>query len=194
MTIINDQTYIDKILNGDRNAFAVLVERYKDMVFSLAYKMLKSREEAEEVSQDTFIKAFKSLQSFKGDSKFSTWLYKIAYRNCLDALKKRKLKYNTDTIDEVTIHKIKSTDDILEGIERKERARVMEECLDKLPEDERSLLWMFYFEELSLKEIITVTDLSESNLKVKLHRARKRLLTVVQREVEPELINHYGRK
>ncbi|CAM1340609.1 RNA polymerase sigma factor [Tenacibaculum amylolyticum] len=194
MTIINDQTYIDKILKGDRNAFAFLVERYKDMVYSLAYKMLKSREEAEEVSQDTFIKAFKSLQSFKGDSKFSTWLYKIGYRNCLDALKKRKLKYNTDTIDEVTIHKIKSTDNILEGIERKERARVMGECLDKLPEDERSLLWMFYFEELSLKEIITVTDLSESNLKVKLHRARKRLLTVVQREVEPELINHYGRK
>ncbi|CAL2092185.1 RNA polymerase sigma-70 factor, ECF subfamily [Tenacibaculum sp. 190524A02b] len=164
------------------------------MVFTLAVKMLKSREEAEEVSQDTFIKAYKYLANFKGDSKFSTWLYKIAYRNCLDALKKRKEKYNTDTIDEVTLHKIKATDSVLEGIERKERAVIINECLLQLPEEERSILWLFYFKELSLKEIMEVTELSEANVKVKLHRARKRLLTVVKKNVEPELIKQYGRK
>lgn len=194
MTIKNDQTYIDSVLKGDTNAFAILVDRYKNMIFTLALKMLKSREEAEEVSQDTFIKAYKNLSKFKGDSKFSTWLYKIGYRTCLDSLKKNKEKYNTDTIDEVTINKIKSTEGILEGIERKERAKVINECMLSLPEDERSILWMFYFEELSLKEIIEVTDYSEANVKVKLHRARKRLLGIVEKNVEPELINHYGRK
>ena len=194
MTTKNDQTYIDKVLKGDTNAFSILVEKYKTMVFTLALKMVKSREEAEEISQDTFIKAFKNLNKFKGDSKFSTWLYKIGYRTCLDSLKKNKEKYNTDTIDEITINKIKSTEGVLEGIERKERAEVINTCMLSLPEDERAVLWMFYFEELSLKEIIELTEFSEANVKVKLHRARKRLLTIVEKKVEPELINHYGRK
>jgi len=192
--INNDQTYIEKILQGNTNAFAFLVEKYKVMVFSLALKMLKNKEEAEEVSQDTFIKAYKNLSKFKGDSKFSTWLYKIAYRNCLDNLKKNKERYAVDTIDEVTIHKISSTEDILESISRKERAIVIKKCLNDLPEEERTLLWMFYFDELNLKEIMEITDLSSSNLKVKLHRARKRLVSVVEKNIEPELINHYGRK
>lgn len=194
MTINNDQLYIDKVLQGDTNAFSFLIEKYKDMVFTLAIRVTKSREEAEEVSQDSFIKAFKSLDRFKGDAKFSTWLYKIAYNNCMDRVKKNARKYNTGTIDEVVENRIKATDDTMQTIERKERAELMQLCLQELPEDERSILWMFYYEELSLKEIIEVTSLSQANLKVKLHRARKKLLAVVQEKVEPEIISHYGRK
>lgn len=194
MTIKTDQTYIDLTLQGDTNAFAFLVDKYKTMIFTLALKMVKSREEAEEISQDTFIKAFKNLSKFKGESKFSTWLYKIGYRTALDSLKKHKEKYSTDTIDEITFNKIKSTENILEGIERKERAEIINNCILRLPEDERTILWMFYFDELSLKEIITITNFSEANVKVKLHRARKRLLSIIKQNVEPELINHYGRK
>ncbi len=194
MTINNDQLYIDKVLQGDTNAFSFLIEKYKDMVFTLAIRVTKSREEAEEVSQDSFIKAFKSLDRFKGDAKFSTWLYKIAYNNCMDRVKKNARKYNTGTIDEVVENRIKATEDTMQTIERKERAELMQLCLQELPEDERSILWMFYYEELSLKEIIEVTSLSQANLKVKLHRARKKLLAVVQEKVEPEIISHYGRK
>jgi RNA polymerase sigma-70 factor (ECF subfamily) len=85
---INDKVYINKILNGNTNAFTVLVYRYKDLVFTLALRMVKNREEAEEVSQDTFIKVYNSLNRFKGDSKFSTWIYRVAYNTCLDRLKK----------------------------------------------------------------------------------------------------------
>ena len=194
MTINNDQPTIDDVLKGNTNAFSILVDKYKGMVFTLALKIVKSREEAEEISQDTFIKAFKNLSKFNGDSKFSTWLYKIGYRTSLDYLKRNTEKYNTSTIDEVTINKIKSTESILEGIERKERAAIINKCMLELPEEERSILWFFYFKELSLKEIIEITDLSEANVKVKLHRARKRLLTIVEQKVEPEFINHYGRK
>ncbi|MDT7832872.1 sigma-70 family RNA polymerase sigma factor [Flavobacteriaceae bacterium S356] len=193
MTINNDQQYIDKVLNGDTNAFAFLVDKYRDMVFSLALKITKRKEEAEEVAQDSFIKAFKSLQHFKGDSKFSTWLYKITYNNCIDRVKKIARTHNTDTIDEVNENKIKAIEDTLQVIERGERAEMIKECMDALPEDERTILWLFYFEELSLKEIKDVTSYSESNIKVKLHRARKRLLAIVKARVEPELINHYGR-
>ena len=194
MTNNNDQLHITKVINGDTNAFAYLVDTYKNLVYSLAYKMTKNREEAEEVSQDTFIKAYKNLKNFKGDSKFSTWLYKITYHACLDNIKKNKKNQNTFEINEITFNQIKSVDDILQGIERKERAIIMDACLLKLLEDERSLIWMFYYDELSLKEIMEVTQLSEANIKVKLHRARKKLLAIVEENVSTEIINHYGRK
>ena len=194
MTNKNDQLYITKVINGDTNAFSYLIDSYSDMVFSLACKMLKNKEEAEEVCQDTFIKAFKNLNKFKGDSKFSTWLYRIAYHTALDHIKKNKNSNRTFEINEITFNQIKSVEDILQTIERKEREKVMNDCLLKLTEEERSIIWMFYYDELSLKEIIEVTQLSEANVKVKLHRARKRLLTIVEKNVEPEIINHYGRK
>ena len=194
MTNNNDQLYITKVINGDANAFAYLVDTYKNMVFSLAFKMTKNREEAEEISQDSFIKAYKNLKNFKGDSKFSTWLYRIVYHASLDAIKKNKNNNNTLEINEVTFNQIKSVDNILEGIERKERSKIMNDCLLKLPEEERSIIWMFYYDELSLKEIIEVTQFSEANIKVKLHRARKKLLAIVEENVAPEIISHYGRK
>ena len=194
MTIDNDQLHIDKVLQGDTQSFSFLVEKYKDMVFSLALKVTKNREEAEEVSQDSFIKAFRSLKKFKGDAKFSTWLYKIAYHNCMDRVKARNRRYDTGTIDEIVENKVASFENTMQAIERKERAEIMKNCLLELPEEERTILWMFYYEELSLKEIIDVTSYSEANIKVKLHRARKKLLSIVQTKVEPEIINHYGRK
>lgn len=194
MTNQKDQIIIQQVLKGNTNAFAELIDLYQDMVFGLAYKMTKNREEAEEVSQDSFVKAFKNLSSFKGDSKFSTWLYRIVYYTSLDAIKKNKKEQNTFEINEITFNQIESVDSILQRIERKERAQIIEQCLDKLPDDERALIWLFYFDELSLKEIVEITNMSEANVKVKLHRARKKLLTIVKENVEPALIASYGRK
>ena len=194
MTNNNDQLYIKKVISGNTNAFVHLVDNYKDMVYSLAYKMTKNKQEAEEISQDTFVKAYKNIRKFKGDSKFSTWLYRIAYHTSLDYLKKDKNHKHTFEINEITLNQITSVDNILQGLERKERAQLVDMCLFKLPEDERSLLWMFYFDEFSLNEITEITALSESNIKVKLHRARKKLLTIVKENVAVEFIEHYGRK
>ncbi len=90
MTTNDENILIAAIKNGDTRAYAQLVDRYKDLVYTLALRMLKHREEAEEVAQDTFIKVFKSLDKFKGDSKFSTWIYRVAYNTCLDTIKKNK--------------------------------------------------------------------------------------------------------
>ena len=164
------------------------------MVFTLAVKMTRSREDAEEISQDSFIKVYKYLSKFKGDSKFSTWLYKISYNTCLDYIKKNAYQRNNVVIDDVTENQLASVETILDGIEKEERATVINTCLEQLAKDEKAVLVFFYFKELSLKEIVTITSISETNVKVKLHRARKKLLSIVKNTVEPEIINHYGRR
>ena len=108
MTTNNDQILINQIIEGDTNAFSILVDQYKDLVFTLALRMLKNREEAEEVAQDTFIKTYKSLHKFKGDSKFSTWIYRVAYNSCLDRIKKNKKHLNNVEINEFTEHEVKT--------------------------------------------------------------------------------------
>ncbi len=102
--------------------------------------------------------------------------YNIKFKEQFKSLQKQEISNISSEINEITYNQIASVDTILQGIERKERAKVINDCLLKLPEEERSLIWMFYFDELSLKEIIEVTQISEANLKVKLHRARKKLL------------------
>jgi RNA polymerase sigma-70 factor (ECF subfamily) len=188
----NDQIYIDKILEGDANAFSVLVDRYKDLVFTLALRMMKHREEAEEVAQDTFIKVFGSLKKFKGDSKFSTWIYRVAYNTCLDRLKKNKRKQNTVTIDEYTEHQVKTIDNAFDKLANEERQEAIRHCLERLPADDNFLMTLFYFEELSLEEIAKVVNLKPNNVKVKLYRARKKLATILKENLDNETIADYG--
>jgi RNA polymerase sigma-70 factor (ECF subfamily) len=191
MTTNNEQDLISKILDGDTNVFAVLVDRYKDLVFTLALRMLKNREEAEEVSQDTFIKTFKSLSKFKGDSKFSTWIYKITYNTCLDRIKKISRTYNTVTIDEFTEHQVKTIDNALDNMEQEERKQKIQDCLQLLPSEDSFLLTLFYFEELSLDEISKTIGLTTNNVKVKLFRSRKKLSKILKERLEPEIISYY---
>ena len=127
------------------------------------------------------------MPKFKGDAKFSTWLYKIAYNTCLDAIKKNSIQNKNVTIDEITINYISSVETILDGIEREERAVIINNCLEQLPEDEKAILLFFYFKELSLKEIVEVTSMSEANVKVKLHRARKKLYGILRQIPKEEL-------
>lgn len=191
MTTNNEQDLISKILDGDTDVFAVLVDRYKDLVFTLALRMLKNREEAEEVSQDTFIKTFKSLSKFKGDSKFSTWIYKITYNTCLDRIKKISRTYNTVTIDEFTEHQVKTIDNALDNMEQEERKQTIQDCLQLLPSEDSFLLTLFYFEELSLDEISKTIGLTTNNVKVKLFRSRKKLSKILKERLEPEIISYY---
>jgi len=191
MTINNDQIIIDQIINGDTKVFAVLVDRYKDLVFTLAIRMMKNREEAEEVSQDTFIKVYKSLYKFKGDSKFSTWIYRVAYNTCLDRLKSNKRKQQTVEINEFTEYQVKSLDDALSLMEAEERKQAIQDCLQLLPPDDCVLLTLYYFEELSLEEIAKVVNLTANNVKVKLFRSRKKLTTILRAKLEPEIIETY---
>lgn len=189
-----DQHYIDKVINGDANAFALLVDRYKHMVFTLALRILKNREEAEEVTQDTFLKVHGSLSKFKGDSKFSTWLYKICYNSSLDYLKKRKRNVKTETIDDYTVNKLVSHENILDNIQVADNRIRIKKGIQELAGDDGILITLHYFEELSLKEISKIMGSNENTVKVRLFRARRRLAEILKNRLEPEITQNYGNK
>lgn len=191
MAIINDQHYINQIIEGNSNAFAVLVDRYKDLVFTLSYKMIKNREEAEEISQDTFIKIFKSLNKFKGESKFSTWVYKITYNTCLDRLKKNKKENNVVYIEDFSEYQVKAIETVFDTIDEKERNQRIQDCLLLLPSEDAFLLTLYYFDNQSIEEIAKVVDSNANNIKVKLFRSRKKMASILKERLEPEIVEYY---
>lgn len=189
-----DQHYIEAVISGDTRAYSVLVDRYKHMVFTLAAKILKNHEEAEEVAQDVFVKAYTALNKFKGDSKFSTWLYKIAYYRSLDILKKQKRSLQTSSIDSDTEYHLSSMENALDGMEANEKKVAIKGAIDELPNDDGIVITLHYFEELSLKEIADIMNLEANTVKVRLFRSRKRLAELLKNKLEPEILGNYGRK
>lgn len=176
MTDNTDQKLIQSSINGDTQAFTHLVERHQEYVFTLVIRMIKTREEAEEIAQDVFIKVFKSLKDFKGDSKFTTWLYRITYRAALDHIRKNKKREKTNTLlEDITEDNLTFIKSPLETLQEEERKAYIKKCIGQLSESDAAVVTLFYFDELSIREIGKITNLTEDNVKVKLHRSRKRL-------------------
>ena len=187
----SDQSIIKLILAGDSQAFATLVSKYQHMVYNLAIKLMGDKQEAEEIAQDSFLQAYRSLSSFKGESKFSTWLYKIVYHKGLDALKKRKRKRKLEVLN-IDVYPALEND--WDSLEVKERRRSVKEAVKNLNGDDALLITLFYFEELSLNEIGDILSVRVGAVKVKLFRARKRLAIYLRQKLEPEIINGYEKK
>ncbi|MCF6307931.1 MAG: sigma-70 family RNA polymerase sigma factor [Flavobacteriaceae bacterium] len=188
-----DPYLIQKTLEGDTKAFGQLVDKYQTFVFTIVIRMLKVREEAEEVAQDTFIKAYQSLDKFRGDSKFSSWLYSIAYRKALDALRKSKKNSNLELIEDITEGDCSVIENALSFLETEERKEAIQNCIMKLPEQEAAIITLFYFEEQSIKEIAVITDLSEENIKIKLYRSRKKMFTLLKQNILPKYTETNGK-
>ncbi len=192
MTTNEEALLVASILNGNTAEYAKLVDQYKDLVYTLAIRMLKNREEAEEVSQDVFIKIYKSLASFKGDSKLSTWVYRVTYNCCLDQIKKNKKHLNDVPIDEYNYNKIDTIDNALEGLIKEEKQQLIRSCVNKLPEESSAIITLFYFDELSLDEISGITGIESNTVKVKLFRARKKLAKIMEQYMIPKNNLNYG--
>ena len=180
----NDSWYVERVLKGDTQYFSYFVEKYKDIVFSIAMKVLRNREDAEEMAQESFIKAFKSLHTFKGEAKFSTWLYRITYNNCISEVRKKKVKFVS--ADDVQIPD-EPGEMNLDGIPAENRAKYVKAALEKLPEDEYMLILLYYFDDKSVEEIGEITKMTESNVKVKLFRARKKLYAILNDMLKEEI-------
>jgi RNA polymerase sigma-70 factor (ECF subfamily) len=193
MSLTTDQQLIEQTLKGDTSSFGKLVERYQDFVFTIAFRIMKVREEAEEVAQDSFIKAYESLNSFRGESKFSSWLYSIAYRKALDALRKNKKYKASEIIDDITEGEVSGIEDALHYLEDEERKKAIQDCILKLSEDEATIITLYYFQDQSVREISAITRLSEDNIKVKLFRSRKKLFGFLKHFILPEITNTNGR-
>lgn len=191
MLTTKERKLIQSIRKGNTRAFSELVNTYKDLVYTLTLRMLGNREEAEEVSQDTFIKVFNSLEHFKGDSKISTWVYRIAYNTCLDRIRLRKSRKFLD-VGEMQDFIFTEMDTALDKMVREERGRLVEQCLAKLPSEDAGLLTLFYFEEKSLLEIENILNVPVNSLKVQLFRARKKLAAVLEGHLKPEILQNNG--
>lgn len=174
MGLKQDKYYIEHVLRGDINAFTYLVDEYKGMVYTIALRMLKNSEDAEELAQDTFVKAFNSLKNFKFESKFSTWLYRITYNGAISKLRKKQIEvYNVeDTI--LPDSEVVSAYNAINELTRNEQKKYINETIEKLKEDDALIITLYYLQENTIEEICEITGLTLSNIKVKLHRARKR--------------------
>lgn len=188
-----DQYYISETLKGDSRAYSFLVEKYQNFVYTIVIRMVKVKEEAEEVSQDTFIKAFQSLSSYRGESKFSTWLYSIAYRKALDRIRKNNKINTTELIEEITESNFESIENALHYIQEQERNEIIKKCILQLKEQEAAIITFYYYEDLTVKEIAKITQLTEDNIKIKLHRSRKKLFSLLKNFVLPEITISNGK-
>lgn len=171
----SDAYYIAEVLNGKSDSFAPLVDKYKHLAFSLAMKIVRNREDAEEAAQDSFIKAYRSLESFKGTSTFKTWFFRIVYTTSISRV--RGKHNNQVSLEEykLTDHELINIEDAVGMLNAEERAIQLHRAMENLAPDERAILNLYYFEDLPVEEIATITDLSASNVKIKLFRSRKKL-------------------
>ena len=175
-TGLNDNELISKVIGGDQQAYAALVSRYQNYVFTLALRFTKNREDAEEVSQDIFIKAYRALADFKGASKFSTWLYTIVNTTCISFLRKKKLEVHS--LDNEKVFEVADSQDSgmrANLVEQKSRVSMVNNAIKMLSADDAAVITLFYKGEQTLEEIAQILGIETNTAKVRLHRARTRL-------------------
>ncbi len=172
----NDNEIISKVLAGDYQAYGQLVNRYQDYVFTLSLRMVKNREDAEEVAQDVFIKAYKYLADFRGASKFTTWLYTIVNNTCISFLRKKKIDIRSLDNEQV-FEKADHADTGMRAdqVEQKSRSAMVTKAIAMLGPDDAQVITLFYKGEQTLEEIAQVLGIETNTVKVRLHRARIRL-------------------
>ena len=175
----NDEAnIIHRIVKGETSLYEYFLDKYSQQVFVLIVRIVENQEDAEELTQDTFLKAFEHLSSFKAESSFSTWIYRIAYNTAISAT--RKKKQDLFVMDNAVLTNIsdQQIDDTLND-ESEERIGKLNEAIKKLDAEERALISLFYNEEKPIGEIALILGLTESNTKVKLHRIRKKLYILI---------------
>lgn len=185
---LSDIELIEQTLSGNQSAYADLVKRHQRFVFTLAMRFTKTREDAEEVAQDSFIKAYRSLQAFAGQSKFSTWLYSIVYTTAMTFLRKRRL--DTSSIDdENNFIQVENHGGAFDNnlAENKSRSFYLNQAIEQLSADDALIITLFYKGEQSLDEIALTLGIEPNNVKVKLFRARQRLKEKLERNLKHEV-------
>ena len=156
--------------------FARLVQQHAPQVLDFTARLLSDRREAEEVAQDAFVKVFRQLSSFRGDSSFVTWVQRIAYHEAIDHLRQRA----PYTVDISEVAAISDDEELSTG--REERILLMEETIDELPPDDQLLLHLYYYEDQPLRDIAYIMDAEPNALSQRLHRIRKRLLRMIKQK------------
>ncbi len=184
----NDNEIISRVLRGEHAPYAELVKRYQNFVFTIALRYATHREDAEEIAQDVFVKAYRSLADFRGESKFSTWLYTIVSTTCITFLRKKKL--DVHSLDNEKVFEVADSVDSgfrANQVEQKSKVQMVNQAIKLLSPDDAKLITLFYKGEQSLEEIGQILGLEPNNVKVKLHRARQRLKEKMEKHFVQEV-------
>ncbi len=166
-----EEVLVQRSARGDEDAFAVLVNRYKGMLYSTAYRLMRDPGRAEDMAQETFIKAYAALPGFRGQSKFSSWLYRICYNTCISELRRRRPEVELDEAMAVQV------DGPVEAFRAKSIQEVVQDEVRKLPDDYRAAITLYHFNGLSYEEIAQMTRKPMGTVKANIHRARAVLKT-----------------
>jgi RNA polymerase sigma factor (sigma-70 family) len=184
---LSDIELIEQTLAGNQAAYADLVKRHQRFVFTLAMRFSKNREDAEEIAQDCFIKAYRSLSSFQRQSKFSTWLYSIVYTTAMTFLRKKRV--DTDSIDDESVYVQLDNHSGYDSnsAENRSRSYYLNQAIAQLLPDDAAVITLFYMGEQSLDEIGQALGIEPNTVKVKLFRARQRLKEKLERNLKHEV-------
>lgn len=171
--------YIRRVLSGETHLFSYFLTNYSQQVFSLVMRIVSSAEDAEELTQDVFLKAFKKLDTYRGDCKFSTWLFRIAYNTAISFVRKKKIVF--PAIDDEILNTVadEDVDALLGSSPTEELLAIMGKCIEKLNAEEKTLLTLYYFENKPIVELSEMFEITTDNVKVKLHRIRKKLYVMI---------------
>ncbi len=158
---------IKKAASGDAGALTFLIDKYKDVAYNLAMSIVRNKEDAKDITQDSFLKVLEKIGSFRNDAKFSTWLYKIVYNRSIGFV---KAENRAGSLDDVLL-----VDDRNNYEDQEEKTRELYRAINVLDDTGRHVIMLFYLAEKPIKEIARITGFSMANVKVILHRARKKL-------------------
>ena len=166
-------------MNPDkREHYASIIDQYKDLAYSIAFKITKNEQDSEEIVQDSFIKAFQNLHKFRNDSKFSTWFYRIVFNTAISATRKNRLQ-TTGINKELIDNREKVDSNVIQNLNQQDRKRIIKKGMDKLDALDFTVITLFYYQTKSLKEIAVITGNDRNYLKVILQRARRKLLNAL---------------
>lgn len=185
---MNDGDLVQQILNGNSNAFRFLVANHQRLVVHIVGRIVQRREDVEDISQEVFMKVYRKLKLFRGDSKLSTWIAKIAYNTSISHVRGLKKELSYDESPMLVANECDETHN-QKGIEREEAKKYLLELIEELPVHYRTVLTLFHLEEFSYREIEEITEMPEGTIKSYLSRARKILKEKLEKVVEDEKTN-----
>lgn len=169
-----EEQLIRNVLKGDTSSFSYFVDAYQNMAYTIAFRICKNKQDAEDIVQESFVRAFNNLRTFRFTSKFSTWFYRIVYNTAISSIQTASYRNEFTEYGQIDTDVQFSDLNILEHMEISERKQTINDILNHMPTDESIVLTLFYLEEHSIKDVSEMLSITESNVKVRLHRARKR--------------------
>jgi RNA polymerase sigma factor (sigma-70 family) len=183
ITLQEENILIDRILAGERQLYAQLVDKYKSYAYTIAYKVVENKPEAEEAAQDAFIKAFHYLNGFNRQARFSTWLYRIVFNTAITYKRKKKQQFQDIEDTPIEYHERADT-----PTEKEDQQVFLTQAMNKLNEADRLAIQLYYMKEFTLEEVAEMMGQNVNTIKVRVHRARQRLADELKRILKQEAL------